>query len=612
MTSSDGGAACQSGSAASSSVVGATPGSVPSSSSSGSSNSSNNNSTPPPASNNSQNVVSQSRLRPHAPPWSPRRRRWTSQAANAGQMKVPEGKPVLTTEAMDSEFQRMLRKFVHMDVGARRTAKRKFAKASADYEEKRLADAEEMEQSWRQSVKSRLRRGIRLFAFSLLQVALGEVAAAEEARKLHDDTQGSGSGSDDGDVIDDTELTQLVDRAKDVLGKKNHAPLDRVSTAWKHGVLVLVPDECEEEDEEAAEAEPASAVLADALGAGSADEREQRRSARRFENQLRHSVETWRLTDRYRCVWLRFTGEQAHLVPVAVKVGFDFEHARPGYVIMKCTVEAAAAALTEVPARCCAAEEEEHKEEQVPAAEAAPAQADDAPAHHGPQPQPQPLQPHQQEMQPRPQHQAQQSQPEAQQQACQQQQHGQPANDTVQVVLLKKSDKASPKVLLRRRRDARDAKPDTEHPQQNQKWALPSQALAGLAPKVCAETLLKESLGSAVPAQPVGDGRLFCAVVNESTPADALTETVEADFELAWRSAYRLRLLLDAAQLAACEKLVVLTIPPAAASSSPTSASSSEASAAAEAAEAAAAAQVQAASTARKKTGGAHTKSKAR
>jgi hypothetical protein len=207
-------------------------------------------------------------------------------------------------------------------------------------------------------------------------------------------------------------------------------------------------------------------------------------------------------------------------------------------------------------------------------------------------------------------HQEQQFQPEAQQQTHQKQHHEDQASDTVQVVLLKKSDKASPKVLLRRRRATRDAKPETEHPSQSQKWALPSQTLTGLAPKSCVEALLKESVGRAVPAQPVGDGRLFCAVVNESTAADALNETVEADFELAWRSAYRLRLLLDAAQLAACEKLVVLTIPPAAASGSPTSASSSEASAAAEAAEAAAAAQVQAATTTRKKAGAAHIKSK--
>mmetsp|Transcript_12907 Transcript_12907/g.23932 ORF Transcript_12907/g.23932 Transcript_12907/m.23932 type:complete len:1015 (+) Transcript_12907:187-3231(+) len=268
--------------------------------------------------------ATKSRLRPHATPWSPRRRRWTSPAANAGQVKAKvlvEHEP----EVVDNEFQRMLKKFVHMDVGARRTAKRKFAKATAEYEEKRLADAEQMEQSWRASIKLRLERGILNFKFADVQTTLDEISEAAEARKLHDCNESRSSQDEDDVLADDPGLMELVEKANKLLEQKEHAPLEKVSKTWRSGVLVLVPDS----ESDVLEVDDKQDPTSEFAGGNDVD------GTVSFDRQLRHSVETWRLNDQYQCVWLRFTSEQCHLIPVAVRLGFDFEHARPGYVIMK-------------------------------------------------------------------------------------------------------------------------------------------------------------------------------------------------------------------------------------------------------------------------------------
>jgi len=260
-----------------------------------------------PESSESDDSATKSRLRPHAPPWSPRRRRWTSPAANAGQVKTK----VLVDDSLEEdddvedEFQRILKKFVHMDTGARRAAKRKFAKATAEYETKRLAEAAKMESRWRASIRSRLMTGVSMFKFSLIRTTLDEINAAEEARRLTEHF-----GSDDEDEPDeknsilrgDASLLELVLKAKSVLVQKDHAPLD--FKEWHKGVLIDVPSSMD--------ATPSCADI--------------------FERNLRHSVEVLKLKGECKRAWLFLKKSQASLIPVATRIGFDFEHARPGYV----------------------------------------------------------------------------------------------------------------------------------------------------------------------------------------------------------------------------------------------------------------------------------------
>ncbi|GBG31931.1 Ankyrin repeat domain-containing protein 2 [Hondaea fermentalgiana] len=246
----------------------------------------------------------ESRLRPHAPPWSPRRRKWTSPAANAGQVKAKllmDDPP----EVVENEFQRMLKRFVHMDTGARRTAKRKFAKATAEYEEKRLADAEQMETAWRNSIRSRLEKGIPLLQFRTLSLALAEIDAAEEARRMDNEIQHT-------ILSEDQELALLVERTKATLARKDEIPLAAYAQDWRSGKLLRIPQD-------------AVVDINDfALG-------------------LRHSVEAWRMQDKVLRVWIRFGGDELARAAKAREIGFDFDHARPGMLLMSCCVASSSA-----------------------------------------------------------------------------------------------------------------------------------------------------------------------------------------------------------------------------------------------------------------------------
>eukprot|EP00512_Aurantiochytrium_limacinum_P011416 CAMPEP_0171589422 /NCGR_PEP_ID=MMETSP0961-20121227/14837_1 /TAXON_ID=87120 /ORGANISM="Aurantiochytrium limacinum, Strain ATCCMYA-1381" /LENGTH=1083 /DNA_ID=CAMNT_0012148713 /DNA_START=519 /DNA_END=3770 /DNA_ORIENTATION=+ len=240
------------------------------------------------------------RLRPHAPPWSPRRRKWTSPAANAGQVKAKvlmDDPP----EVVENEFQRMLKRFVHMDTGARRTAKRKFAKATADYEEKRLADAEQMETSWRNSIRQRLRNGIPLLKFQVLTDALAEIDAAEEARRMDNEIPHT-------ILSEDKELAKLVEHANSVLSLKEEVPLADFATDWHGGKLLQVPKDEPYDDLDA------------------------------FAVAFRHSVEAWRMNPDVQRVWIRLGAEELDRASKARDLGFDFDHARPGVLLMSGSV----------------------------------------------------------------------------------------------------------------------------------------------------------------------------------------------------------------------------------------------------------------------------------
>jgi len=256
-----------------------------------------------------------SRLRPHAPPWSPRRQKWTSPAANAGQVKT---KVLVETpaEVVENEFQRMLKRFVHMDTGARRTAKRKFAKATKEYEEKRLADAEQMENAWRSSVRRRLQHGIENYKYRQMQAALSEIEEAEEARRMDAENQHT-------ILSQDETLAELAKEASELLKHKARASLSEYSKPWGGGRLIVASaffDTAFQHDSNLRERGP---IECEAL-------------QRRFEIDLKQSVQSWLLRPQTESskTYIRFDLKTSFLIPAAVKVGFNFEKAHEDFLLM--------------------------------------------------------------------------------------------------------------------------------------------------------------------------------------------------------------------------------------------------------------------------------------
>ncbi|XP_077211298.1 nudix hydrolase 8-like [Tasmannia lanceolata] len=58
-------------------------------------------------------------------------------------------------------------------------------------------------------------------------------------------------------------------------------------------------------------------------------------SANAFVAILRSSLSYWKLKGK-KGIWLRILAEQADLVPIAIKEGFTYHHAEPGYVVLTC------------------------------------------------------------------------------------------------------------------------------------------------------------------------------------------------------------------------------------------------------------------------------------
>ncbi|GAB1604489.1 nucleoside diphosphate-linked moiety X motif 6-like isoform X1 [Argonauta hians] len=52
-----------------------------------------------------------------------------------------------------------------------------------------------------------------------------------------------------------------------------------------------------------------------------------------FEEKLAHSLKCWRDLI-YRAAWIKVYSQHASIIPVCVKYGFDFHHAKPGYVML--------------------------------------------------------------------------------------------------------------------------------------------------------------------------------------------------------------------------------------------------------------------------------------
>jgi len=244
-----------------------------------------------------EEVEVNSRLRPHAPPWSPRRKIWTSAAANAGQIKLkaPETPRSDNGDAMENEFNRMLSKFTHMDTGARSTAKKKFARATAEYEQKRLADAAHVEESWFLSLRSKLKIGIQELKLDILESALGEIdEAVIEAPPINNQ---SDLHFLHGDLI----LVNMVKKAAGILQDSygfEHQPCGKM--------IHLMQPHTRSPD-----------------------------SVADFRTKLLGLIDIYTEDQEMQYLWLRIETIRAFLVPIATELGFDFQSAQPGYVCLE-------------------------------------------------------------------------------------------------------------------------------------------------------------------------------------------------------------------------------------------------------------------------------------
>ena len=257
-------------------------------------------------------AVPNSKLRPTAAPWSPRRKSW-----NPGEgKKKSDNANEESGEAVQSEFDRMLKKFVHIDAGARRAAKRRFAKASALYEERRVAVAEKVESAWRVSLCSRLSAAIASKSKVEIRSVLMEIKSAQEERTLHENSSPECSHATTAQVCDflstDTELKALVDTSRKLLLKLDPPPL-------KH----LKPSD---QPESRHEAMAVRAIRPDYLLVSVT-------SPVDFQQKLEASMGTWDLLGLEK-ISLQIALGAVECIPLAVKFKFDFESAGPGYCIM--------------------------------------------------------------------------------------------------------------------------------------------------------------------------------------------------------------------------------------------------------------------------------------
>jgi len=261
------------------------------------------------------------RLRPAAPPWSPRRKRWpinqNNQSSSSSNQK-DDSFLNASPEVVESEFHRMMKKFTHLDPGARRTARRRFAKMAAAHEEKRLAAAEELETSWRTSVKNRLSQSLKNRDLEIIIQALEEIDAALEARTLHE----TAPPTPEEDKIDskvwdfltaDDQLRELVDESKKLLETIEKVPLEKY-------VINTLPNQPETTN--------SKHVLFRKLP----------KSLQVFDKEMKKSIETWQNTGIDNItITIPASKEFVEFIPKASRFGFQFQNANPENVTMQLT-----------------------------------------------------------------------------------------------------------------------------------------------------------------------------------------------------------------------------------------------------------------------------------
>lgn len=252
-----------------------------------------------------------SKLRPTAAPWSPRRKSWNSEKPSASEEELVESGKVV-----QSEFTRMLKKSIHIDAGARRAAKRRFAKASALYEERRVAVAEKVESAWRLSLCKRLRAGVKDQSLVEIRTTLLEIKSALEERTLHRaNSEGEGIEDIKPEVCDflskDAELKELVDKSRLLLQQMDPPPLQAHSESIQESV------------DERSCTPRSTLVRVD--------------NVNNFRQDLEASMRTWSLLGLEK-VRLEISLEAAECIPLATQLKFDFESARQGYCVMTTTL----------------------------------------------------------------------------------------------------------------------------------------------------------------------------------------------------------------------------------------------------------------------------------